>query len=223
MTAGESSESTVPRTLPRGRHDLDGSVVRESQRVRMLEAMVSLSAEQGYAATSVADVIARSGVSRKSFYEHFANKEDCFLAAYERGVKDLAGRIAVAVQESEAAGVELVRVAVGAYIDSLVAMPDFARILAIEALAAGPVVRKRRDEGFERFIELYRNLYNRSREQDPGLPELDESIFVAAIGAVAELIRRTVSLHGPGGLQDVKESAIEITASLLHPPPTPAK
>src|SRR5690349_5728075 len=87
---------TFPK-LPKGRHAAPREVVWESQRGRMLEAMALAVAEKGYGATAVADVIAGAGVSRKTFYEHFANKEGCFLAAYDAGVELLLAAIDDAV------------------------------------------------------------------------------------------------------------------------------
>src|SRR6476620_2376203 len=84
--------------LPKGRHAAPPEVVWESQRGRMLEAIAHAVAEKGYAATAVADVISRAGVSRKTFYEHFANKEACFLEAYDTGVQVLLTTIDEAVE-----------------------------------------------------------------------------------------------------------------------------
>lgn len=85
----------VKRRLPRHAHQLDRAEVEASQRWRILEAMVEVVSRTGHAAASVADVIERAGVSRKTFYEHFSGKEDCFLAAYqvlsERLIHDLEG------------------------------------------------------------------------------------------------------------------------------------
>ena len=86
-------ETSILTVLPRGRHAAPRPVVREAQRVRMLAAMVQAVAEKGYARVAVADVIERAGVSRKTFYEQFANKEDCFLAAYDATVDDLLATI----------------------------------------------------------------------------------------------------------------------------------
>src|SRR3954454_17806727 len=83
--------------LPKGRHAAPPEVVWQSQRGRMLEAMALAVAEKGYGATAVADVIAGAGVSRKTFYEHFTNKEACFLAAYDAGVTLLLAAINDAV------------------------------------------------------------------------------------------------------------------------------
>ena len=74
--------------LPRGPHRLAREEVLASQRGRMLAAIAEAVAEKGYAATTVADVVGRAGVSRKTFYEHFADKEECFLAAWDAGRRD---------------------------------------------------------------------------------------------------------------------------------------
>ena len=76
-----AQDETGRRTLPRGRHAATREIVWTSQRERLLEAMAGVVADKGYARVAVADVIDHAGVSRKTFYEHFANKEACFLAA----------------------------------------------------------------------------------------------------------------------------------------------
>jgi AcrR family transcriptional regulator len=82
-----------PQQLPagRGRHSLSREQVARSQRERMLEAMIDAVAEQGYNATSIVEVARRAGVARKSFYEHFGDKETCFLAAHDWLLDRLAG------------------------------------------------------------------------------------------------------------------------------------
>lgn len=202
----------VPRILPRGRHGLGDDVVKQSQRVRMLEAMTSCCAANGYGSVSVADVLMKSGVSRKTFYEHFVNKEDCLIAAYDSGLEKVNERIATAVATATRDGENLLRATQSEYLDALADNPEFARLFAVEMLAGGPAARARRDEGFELFVSLYRALIAQD-QHITGNPSEDQ--IVAAIGAVAELIRRTVSLRGPKALSSIKESAADITWTLL--------
>ena len=79
--------------LPHGPHRLDHKQVISHQRARIHGAMVEAVAENGYAGTSVRQVVGLAGVSRRSFYEQFPNKEECFLATYDviagRGVKGI--------------------------------------------------------------------------------------------------------------------------------------
>jgi len=91
------SLSKTAEQLPRGRHGLSRDHVLASQRGRMLDAICQAVAEKGYARTAVADVIERAGVSRETFYEHFADKEECFLAAYELASDTLRSEVAEAL------------------------------------------------------------------------------------------------------------------------------
>src|SRR5215210_6387976 len=127
-------ENLAPRSLPRGPHGLERDVVLASQRGRMLGAMADAVAAKGYAATTVADVVAGAGVSRKTFYEHFRDKEECFLAAFDSGVDALLEAIAAAKPE-EPTRMSLVRARVRAYLVTLAARPAFARTFLIEVFA----------------------------------------------------------------------------------------
>src|SRR5690348_1387422 len=83
-------------TLPRGRHKLSREDVRDSQRKRLVVAMLDLVAERGYEATSVSDVVAAARVSRQAFYDLFADKAGCYLEACdEASTQMLAGLYAV--------------------------------------------------------------------------------------------------------------------------------
>src|SRR5262245_57415806 len=79
--------------LPHGHHSLTREVVLASQRGRLIDAMAQAVAEHGYGATTVARVVSRAGVSRKTFYEHFSDKEDCLLALYDTAIGYVLGRI----------------------------------------------------------------------------------------------------------------------------------
>jgi AcrR family transcriptional regulator len=86
--------------LPRGPHSLSREQVAANQRSRIMSAMIELVGEQGYGATAVAEVTKRAGLSRKAFYEHFAGKQDCFLATYDTIVGEGYERVAGASREA---------------------------------------------------------------------------------------------------------------------------
>src|SRR4051812_12103212 len=139
-----------PRVLPRGRHRIDREVVLASQRGRLVDGIAAAVAEKGYPATTVADVVGRAGVSRKTFYEHFEDKLDCFLAAYDTGVEVLLGELQAA-WDRPGTFLERLEAAVDAYLLTLTGAPDFARTFLIEALAAGPRALERRAQVHARF------------------------------------------------------------------------
>ncbi|HEX8856534.1 MAG TPA: helix-turn-helix domain-containing protein, partial [Thermoleophilaceae bacterium] len=118
MEGARVPTADTPDRLPRGPHRLAREVVLASQRGRMLDAMAQSVAEKGYAATTVADVVGRAGVSRKTFYEHFRDKEDCFLEAWDAGVEILLDAVAQATTATEDWR-EGVRAGTRAYLETL--------------------------------------------------------------------------------------------------------
>src|SRR5437868_792889 len=181
--------SAPPRTLPRGPHQLAREVVLASQRGRMIEAMAETVADKGYAATTVADVVARAGVSRRTFYEHFSDREDCFLAAYDAGVDLLLGHLqAEAKADAGLDWPERTRRGVRAYLEVLATEPAFARTFLIEVLAAGPRALARRAEVHARFVELLRTQAAQARADHPELPDVPDEVFRAIVGGVNELV-----------------------------------
>ena len=194
------------RALPRGPHHLAREEVLASQRGRMLDAIAQAVAEKGYGAATVADVIARAGVSRKTFYEQFRDKEDCFLAAYETGVEVLLATM----READPGGDDLfarVQARVRAYLQTLEAEPGFARTFVIEVGAAGPRALQRRHEVLRRFAEE-----NREVGGDAPLEN-----YIAAAGASNELVAHALVEGRP--LTELEELVIYVNAALLIPRP----
>src|SRR5919112_6755032 len=177
-----SATPEIPRRLPRGSHGLDRDVVEASQRTRLLEAVGRAVAERGYAAATIDDIVRRAGVSKATFYDHFADKQDCFLAAYEAASEELLER----VQEAHASHADWLgrtRAGIRAYLRWLAAEPALARVFLIEVAAAGPQALERREALRDRYAELLREL------QDPRIGVPDE-IFHAVVAAADDLVVR---------------------------------
>jgi AcrR family transcriptional regulator len=138
--------------LPRGRHGLPREAVTESQRGRILQAMVEVVSERGYPETRVVDVIEGAGVSRKTFYELFSSKEDCFLATYDMLLANLLGDTARGFQSKAGAPwAERIAAGLGELLGDLAEHPDEARFAIVEVLAAGPKALARRDAALRQF------------------------------------------------------------------------
>jgi AcrR family transcriptional regulator len=129
--------------------------VERIQRSRLCAAMAEVMAEKGYVATSVADVLKRSGVSRQSFYQVFDSKIDCFMAAFDvagdllmRRLLEMVGADERGVPGPEAAGDPLQRFerAFTAYLEALAIELPYTRLFLIEVYAAGPEAIGRRGE-----------------------------------------------------------------------------
>jgi AcrR family transcriptional regulator len=213
MTAPpETSTFTV---LPRGRHAAPRPIVREAQRARMLAAIVQAVAEKGYARVVVADVIERAGVSRKTFYEQFSNKDDCFLAAYDASVDDLLARIDEELEALAPDWLEAHRAAVNAYLEALAASPGFARAFLTEVLGAGPDALSRRAAVQDRFAAQLRDVHRRARADIPAIPEVPPHTFLAAVGAVNELVTAHVLEHGAQTLPELADAILDVQLALL--------
>ncbi len=152
--AGVASDAKrSPHQLPSGRHGLLRSFVAANQRERILSAIACASAELGYAEMSVEAIIASARVSRRTFYEHFRNKEDAFLAAYDRAVRVQARHIRRAYLK-ETTVRERLRAGIAAYMEFMASEPELARMCIVEVLAAGPRAMARRQDAMRMFAEI---------------------------------------------------------------------
>jgi AcrR family transcriptional regulator len=125
--------------------------VQDIQRARIVSAMVGVAAEQGYIGAAVARVVARAGVSRRTYYELFEGREDCFLAAFEWGVEQ-ARRAVVEAYGSRRTWRDRMRYGLAGLLAFFDAEPELARVCVIEALGAGRPVLERRARVLEELI-----------------------------------------------------------------------
>ena len=142
-----------PDQLPSGRHGLLRSFVATNQRERILSAAAQATAELGYAEMSVETITTRAGVSRRTFYEHFRNKEDAFLAAYDAAVRAVVRHVRRAYFQETTAQARL-HAGIGAFLQFLASDPELARMCIVEVLAAGPRAIARRNETMQMFAEI---------------------------------------------------------------------
>jgi AcrR family transcriptional regulator len=142
-----------PHQLPPGRHGLSRAFVAQNQRERILAAVGDVTSAAGYGGMSVEDVIVSAGVSRRTFYEHFANKHEAFIAAYDAVVAQLLQGVRLAY-ESEATFTDRLRAGLAAFLDFIAREPAFARMCIVEALAAGPEAVRRRNGAMAAFALL---------------------------------------------------------------------
>jgi AcrR family transcriptional regulator len=120
----------------------------------MLRAIADAVAEKGFARVTVADVISRAGVSRETFYEHFSDKDACFLAALEEGARVLLEILSSALAHAEGSPVARFDTVLKAYLTTLASEPSFAKAFLIDAYGAGPRARQRRIDLQQTFVEL---------------------------------------------------------------------
>jgi AcrR family transcriptional regulator len=200
-----ATDGEVGWRLPRGPHRLPREVVVDHQRQRLLAGVARALAEQGYAAMSVEHVLAHAGVSRTTFYENFDNKRDCVLAAHEMAFNRLAGEL-VGACAGESEWPAKVAAAIGAAIEFASRAPEEALLLALDAVAADPVLASRVLASNDFLVGLLRN----GREQWPpavALPELTER---AMIGATTSLIGSRLICGQVSRLAEIEPQLVQL-------------
>jgi AcrR family transcriptional regulator len=185
-----NATDTQPRELPRGRHQFAREAIVGSQRRRLMDAVARAVADKGYAATTVADVVALAAVSRRTFYEQYADLEACFLAAYRDGMEWLFDQIAEAVRSHPGAGWrERVSISVDAYLRALAQRPAAARAFTIEAMGGGQAVLEHRAEVMQHWVRQWLALQEVARRESAGAGPVGEDHLLVLVGGIEELVR----------------------------------
>ncbi len=211
----------APRTLQRlprgGRHLLPQQVVMDSQRERMLLAVVSAVADKGYARTTVADVIERAGVSRRTFYEHFDQVEPCFMAAYDQGVAQLFAAIREALQEAPGGDWRSrARVAIEAYLRAMaLAPPGAAWAYSFEVMGAGRQALARRAAVLSQWVAQWQALEAVRQRSEPARRPPDESTLLGLVAGVEELVRQCLLRRGAKHLPSLADQATALCLRIL--------
>jgi len=170
---------------------MSAEAVADSQRQRLLTAVIEVVASQGYEGTRVADIINAAGVSRKTFYEHFNEKEDCFLTAYDRELQRLQDVTSEAFVDGQPrTWPDQIRQGLRGLLAYLAANPAPARVLMVDVMGAGPKAVARRDaalRSFTYFVDAGRS--GASQQEVPGRTAL------AVLGALNALMATEI-VHG---------------------------
>jgi AcrR family transcriptional regulator len=192
----------------------------------MLDAIAEVVALRGYGAATVADVIEAAGVSRKTFYEHFRDKEDCFLAAYDAAVEILLRRVREAYEDGPGPWRERIRRGTAALLEVLAAEPAFARMCIVEVLAAGPQALARYAAAMDAFVPYVHSGNDEIRGFPPVPRTVSEAIVRGATGVIYDRIQAGRAEDLPGLLPEIMYFAIvpylgheEAAAELAARPP----
>lgn len=217
-------DSSLQRELPSGRRadkQVSRADVATSQRVRLLEAVMEEVAERGYANATVAGIASRAGVSSRTFYVHFKDKEACFLESYDQHATVIFRAMASASSEAESWG-EAVRLGTYAYLSWCANHPAWAKAYAVGVLSASEPALKKRYDSDMRFARLYRGLHENMRAADPRIPELTDEVVWTCISFSTELVRQKVRNDGPERLPELLPTICGVVYLLLGSPLAPA-
>jgi AcrR family transcriptional regulator len=196
---------TAAQPLPRGRHRLSRDEVVRSQRERLQRALADLMAINGYANTSVADILRAARVSRETFYEQFSSKEDCFMSAFEEAYARL---VSAALTEPVTAAAPADRLdhLLGAYLEAIAAEPTYARVFLVEVHAAGPAALRRR-------AELQRGLVDALAGMVGATPAQHFAIE-AAVAAISAMVTTRLAEGDIEGLLALREPLVELAGKV---------
>ncbi len=209
-----STAQTAAERLPRGPHRLTRAEVEHHQRERILAAMIAAVGSKGYAATTIGDITSSAHVSRDTFYEQFANKEACFLAAYDATMRELLD-VMIAAGTSESSYVEGMRNGVRAYLKFWSERPDAARMCTLEVMAAGGEALAHREHTLRSFTRLYRAVAERAREEEPGLPKVPDVVSRAIVFAAVELTTQYIREDRVGSLPELENDVLYLWLMLV--------
>lgn len=175
--------------LPPGRHGLPREFVAHNQRERLIAGLAEAVAEHGYAATTIAHITRQAAVSRRTFYEHFSSKDECFVAAYDTVMTELRDRVDEAFKQEDE-WPQGIRAGIGAMLEFLSAEPHLARLSMVEALVAGPVVVERYDAAIQSLLPYFEA--GREGRSDEVLAGLSPTTEEALVGGMVSLISRRI-------------------------------
>jgi len=160
-------------------------------RARIFAAMATAVSEHGYSAVTVSDIVNAARISRRTFYEHFRDKEDCFVETYRAGCENGIAQIDAALRALETPDWRTrLRVSLETYVAVLAAEPAFARVLLLDVLGAGGRALQMRERILEIYVEHYRGLRERALAEEPDLPEVPDQFLRALVGGIAELVQQ---------------------------------
>ena len=183
-----------------------------NQRERLFAAMVATVAEKGYEATTVADLVQLSGVSRSAFYRHYDDKQSCFLAAVEAMVEPTLKRLGA--DESAPAGVERARAAFETLIRTIVSQPAAAKMCIVEIYAAGPEGAALVDRTMDQATALTAALLEQVPERE-GMPV---ELVRALVGGIQKTLHKRLYRGQEEELTDLAPQLWEWLFSYPVPP-----
>lgn len=182
--------------------------------MRLALAMIELVGEQGYRTTTVADVIARAGMSRKAFYEQFSNKQECLLVTFDMVAAEVTRRVGDAYRAAEG-WPDRVQAAIRALLEAAIEHPAALRLALLEIGSAGPAGIERR----ERSLLGYESFIRDALALAPGEGEVSDTVLKAIVGGLHRVLYlRVLSARDADPLARVPELVAWMTSYYPTPP-----
>lgn len=197
------SWSMSPQARARStRPEISREFIAGHKRRRIMDATAELTAEKGYDATKIGDIVRSAGVARKTLYDNFEGKEEVFLATFDAAVEETVRRIDEACAGVEGSWDERLEAGLAAFLGYVAERPVLARMCMIEALSATPAANRRYEEAVKRFV----GMTERTVPRDDRLPEtIGETLVGGVAWIVYQKIRRNETEQVPDLLPELTE------------------
>ena len=189
----------------------DGAI----HRLRLLEGFAAAVSERGYPSTTIAHIVKHARVSKRTFYEYFADKEECFLALYTEATDIVRMGIEQALRAPAKSWEAQLEAGLDAYLTALESNPALTRACLLEIQAAGPRAVVRRLEAHAKFAAMLRAFVDRSRLDHPELRPLSAPMATAVVGGIDELLLVNVEAGAKSRLTELRETAADLMRAVL--------
>ena len=180
-----------------------------ANRRRVMDGLAAAIEDKGFAATTIADIVRRAELSKRTFYEEFSDKDECFLALY----REVSGVVITALRQSfspESSWSDRAHAVVKTYLKSLRKRPALTRAFFLELNAAGPRAISARREVLDDFAAFVCDLVAESRGPRQALRVLSPPMALALVAGINELVLLTIERHRLVRLEDVEFTALEL-------------
>ena len=181
---------------------------------RLLQAMATVCGEKGVAVATIADIVREAGVSKRTFYEHFDSKDDCFFALYRAASGSALRALRVSMDDRQPWQHQVER-ALAAYLAHLSAAPGLSKTLFVEIHHLGPAGIRLRREVMQQFADFILGTVNQG-EGRAAQQALTPGMAMAAVGAINELILQALEQGKADRLEQLTPIASELVRLLTH-------
>lgn len=184
------------------RPELPREFVASHKRRRMMDAVAELTADQGYEATKIADIVRRAAVARKTLYDNFDGKEDLFLSAVDTALTEMRVVAEEACERTSGSPEDGIVAGLEALLDYVAAHPAASRMCMLEAISATPSSARLYDAAMRSFVELLRG----TAPPEADLPKTIEESLVGGVAWILQLqIRRGEAEQAPELLPELSQ------------------
>jgi AcrR family transcriptional regulator len=181
-------------------------------RQRLLDGLAASIAERGYRASTVADIVRHARTSKRTFYDHFPSKEQCFLELLHADVGKLGEDISDAV-DPNAEWQAQIRQAVEAYVGHIESRPELTLSWIRELPSLDAAARPFQRRGLQLLTSLLVNLSDSAGFQNAGLPPLTKEKAVILVGGLRELT--ALAVEDGHSMRDIVEPAVQASVAML--------